>query len=418
MVDTTGHSTFAKDRGPSTATSQARPDPPPTIVSGAGALEILRSRTYVQRQVNRGRPPPDYEEAPMSKQRSIPVIRSWRPVGPSLSAAALRTPHRHCSVAPPTVPAAGVPAAPGPPLSCRGGPLPYRGGDGRPVPRRPLRYWQAAGQVRTTGRWSSIGAAVLAVTALVLASAPADAACDAGDRISHRDSMCLRASWDNEGLPGFHEELLQCPEHVPGIWNVGCKGRPGGCHGPDAAPRRQRRETGLHLLQDQVDLLLLGPQRQLRAGAGGYGCRVSRNVLAGEFGGTDLRERDRLLLRLRRGPEMHHLRGLRTDDATGLHPLRHHPADERRGRHRELQRQADEGGRAGMAAPPGRSRAHRRSRWWMRGCAKRRAHRSHSVSCWIRQPPGRSRRTMPPRTGRLRPGRTMWRRTDAELRRR
>ena len=217
MVDTTGHSTFAKDRGPSTATSQARPDPPPTIVSGAGALEILRSRTYVQRQVNRGRPPPDYEEAPMSKQRSIPVIRSWRPVGPSLSAAALRTPHRHCSVAPPTVPAAGVPAAPGPPLSCRGGPLPYRGGDGRPVPRRPLRYWQAAGQVRTTGRWSSIGAAVLAVTALVLASAPADAACDAGDRISHRDSMCLRASWDNEGLPGFTKSYFSvqnmCPEY-------------------------------------------------------------------------------------------------------------------------------------------------------------------------------------------------------------
>ena len=57
MVDTTGHSTFAKDRGPSTATSQARPDPTPTVFSGGGALEILRSRTHVQRQVNRGRPP-------------------------------------------------------------------------------------------------------------------------------------------------------------------------------------------------------------------------------------------------------------------------------------------------------------------------------------------------------------------------
>ena len=95
---------------------------------------------------------------------------------------------------PPTVPAAGVPASPGPALSCRGGPLPYRGGDERPVPRRPSRYRQAAGQIRATGWWSSIGAAVLAVTALVLASAPADAACDADDRISHRDSMCLRAS--------------------------------------------------------------------------------------------------------------------------------------------------------------------------------------------------------------------------------
>ena len=84
------------------------------------------------------------------------------------------------------------------------------------------------GRAWTTHVKPMIAAAVLAVPVLLLPSAPADAACDADDRISHRESMCLRASWHNNGVPGLTTSGFSvqnmCPEYGTLVAKVDVEG--------------------------------------------------------------------------------------------------------------------------------------------------------------------------------------------------
>ncbi len=72
-----------------------------------------------------------------------------------------------------------------------------------------------AGERRRARRFGSLQAAALALAALVLSAVLAEAACGVRDRVSHRDSECLRASWDNyNGITLDNEYSVRnmCPD--------------------------------------------------------------------------------------------------------------------------------------------------------------------------------------------------------------
>ena len=91
----------------------------------------------------------------------------------------------------------GVPAAPPAAGPCwTAGPVGRRAGPGVRDPSRNSRP-AGTGVRRRVRRVRPLLAAALAVPALVLSAAAAEAACGISDRVSHRDAECLSASWDN-----------------------------------------------------------------------------------------------------------------------------------------------------------------------------------------------------------------------------
>ena len=107
-----------------------------------------------------------------------------------------------------------------------------------------------------------MAATALALAALALCAAPADAACEKRHRISHGDAGCLEASWTHSGTP--------CDADIPGTEPVSGsrKGRredrPRGGRGSDVAPPRRRVATWFDHPPNQGHLVLQRPQRHLQ----------------------------------------------------------------------------------------------------------------------------------------------------------
>ena len=74
---------------------------------------------------------------------------------------------------------------------------------------------RACGRARSVPLWSLAAALMLALPAL-LAASPADAACGIRDRLSHRESECLSASWENRPgtsmFPNWYEVRNMCSD--------------------------------------------------------------------------------------------------------------------------------------------------------------------------------------------------------------
>ena len=111
---------------------------------------------------------------------------------------------------PPDVPVAPTGAGP----CCAGDPLRSRAGPGIRDTSRNSRL-DGAGERRRALRFKPLLAAALAVPVLVLLSTTVEAACGVRDRVSHRDSECLQAWWDNKDdkydLTTYHVRNM-CPD--------------------------------------------------------------------------------------------------------------------------------------------------------------------------------------------------------------
>ena len=151
--------------------------------------------------------------------------------------------------------------------------------------------------------------ALLAAALMLLPASTAEASCSTGNRVDHRDAECLSASWKNRGVlkkSPYHVQNM-CPEYGKVVAKVDLKSAMDRTLHLDDGSQRDgstiHRIRGISCCSDIGELC----NRSDIVTDAGVRCAIQ----SGEFGGLDLRRRNRLCRHFRRELQLYRHRPVR-----------------------------------------------------------------------------------------------------------